>query len=206
MKKVVILANGEFPKNETTLQILKNNSFLICCDGAINNLLKTNIKPNLVIGDLDSINTNLKTKFADILIKIADQNTNDLTKAINWCVANKITEVTILGATGKREDHTIANISLLTRYIELLNVRIVTDYGIFTPITKTTTFKSEKGQQVSIFSLNSDTEITSKNLKYPLKNLKLQAWWQGTLNESIEKNFTIICNNNARVIVYQTLV
>ena len=206
MKEVVVLANGEFPKGKIPLQILEDNSFLICCDGAINNLLKINIKPNLIIGDLDSINEDLKTKFADILIKIADQNTNDLTKAINWCVANNITEVTILGATGKREDHTIANISLLAKYIELLNVKIITDYGIFTPITKTTQFKSEKGQQVSIFSLDCDKEISSENLKYPLQNLKLETWWMGTLNESIKDNFTIICNNNARVIVYQTLV
>jgi len=206
MKNVVILANGEFPKGKTPLQILKNNSFLICCDGAINNLLKTNIKPNLIIGDLDSINENLKTKFADILIKIADQNTNDLTKAINWCVENSITDVTIIGATGKREDHTIANISLLAKYIELLNVKIITDYGVFTPITKTTLFTSKKGQQVSIFSLDCDKEISSKNLKYPLQNLKLETWWMGTLNESVNNNFTIICNNNTRVIVYQTLV
>ena len=206
MKEAVVLANGEFPKGETALQILENNSFLICCDGAINNLLKTDIKPNLIIGDLDYINEDLKTKFADILIKIADQNTNDLTKAINWCVANNISEVTILGATGKREDHTIANISLLAKYIEQLNVKIITDYGIFTPITKTTQFESEKGQQVSIFSLDCDKEISSENLKYPLQNLKLKTWWMGTLNESTEDNFTIICNNNARVIVYQTLV
>ncbi len=206
MKNVVILANGEFPKGKTPLQILKNNSFLICCDGAINNLLKTNIKPNLIIGDLDSINENLKTKFANILIKIADQNTNDLTKAINWCVENSITDVTIIGATGKREDHTIANISLLAKYIELLNVKIITDYGVFTPITKTTLFTSKKGQQVSIFSLDCDKEISSKNLKYPLQNLKLETWWMGTLNESVNNNFTIICNNNTRVIVYQTLV
>ena len=206
MKEAVILANGEFPKGKLALQILENKNFLICCDGAINNLLKTNIEPNLIIGDLDSINDSLKIKFADILIKIADQNTNDLTKAINWCIANNITDVTILGATGKREDHTIANISLLAKYIEQLNVKIITDYGIFTPITKKTKFKSEKGQQVSIFSLDCDKEISSENLKYPLQNLKLETWWMGTLNESTKDNFTIICNKNARVIVYQTLV
>ena len=206
MKEAVILANGEFPKGELSLRILNNSNFLICCDGAINKLLKTDIEPNLIIGDLDSINEDLKTKFADILIKIADQNTNDLTKAINWCVVNNITDVTILGATGKREDHTIANISLLSKYIEQLNVKIITDFGIFTPITKTTMFKSEKGQQVSIFSLDCDKEISSENLKYPLHNLKLETWWMGTLNESTADNFTIICNSNARVIVYQTLV
>ncbi len=206
MNKAVILANGEFPKSKIPLQILENNNFLICCDGAINNLLKINVKPNLIIGDLDSINEELKVKFVDILIKIPDQNTNDLTKAINWCVANSITEVTIIGATGKREDHTIANISLLVKYIKLLKVKIVTDYGVFTPISKTTKFISEKGQQVSIFSLDCNSKISSENLKYPLQNLQLESWWMGTLNESVDNNFTIICDDESRVIVYQTLV
>jgi len=202
--KAVILANGEFPKGKEALKILNDDNFLICCDGAINNLLKTDIRPNLIIGDLDSINDKLKVKFADILIKIADQNTNDLTKAINWCVSNNIDDVIIVGATGKREDHTIANISLLVKYIDLLNVKIVTDYGVFTPITKTTKFKSERGQQVSIFSIDNRLQISSENLKYPLQNLQLQTWWMGTLNECIDDNFTISFSDNGSVIVYQT--
>lgn len=206
MNKAVILANGEFPKGKLALQILKDNKFLICCDGAINNLLKTNIKPNLIIGDLDSIDEKLKKDYSKILIEIEEQNTNDLTKAVNWCVANNYNEIEIIGATGKREDHTIANISLLAKYIEQIKVQIITDYGVFTPITETTQFKSEKGQQVSIFALDTNVKISSRNLKYPLNNIHLEAWWMGTLNEAVDNNYTIILNKKSRVIVYQTLV
>jgi len=202
MKKAVILANGEFPKN---IKLLKEAEFLICCDGAINNLLKTTIKPDLIIGDLDSINNKLKLQFSNIIVKIPDQNTNDLTKAINWCVKNNISSVKIIGATGKREDHSIANIALLTKYIRLLDVQIITDYGIFIPIVRTTKFSSFAGQQVSIFSLDNELKISSENLKYPLRNLQLKTWWMGTLNESTNDNFTISFNNkDASVIVYKT--
>ena len=206
MNKAVIIANGEFPKGEIALQVLKKSDFIICCDGAVNNLLETDIKPNLIIGDLDSINENHKKEFSDILIKIADQETNDLTKAVNWCVNNNYTQVEIIGATGKREDHTIANISLLAKYIEKINVKIITDYGVFTPITETTRFESVKGQQVSIFAINCDTKITSDNLKYPLQNLVLKTWWMGTLNEALTDNFTISFSGKGSLIVYQTLV
>lgn len=203
MNKVIILANGEFPKTEIPLKILENNEFLICCDGAINNLLETNIEPDLIIGDLDSINEELKIKYFDKIIKIDEQNTNDLTKAINWCVKNKVEEVEIIGATGKREDHTIANISLLVKYVELIKVKIITDYGVFTPITKTTKFHSFKGQQVSIFALDNKLKINSENLKYPLQDLQLKSWWMGTLNEVTDDEFTISFKNKGQIIVYQ---
>ena len=55
MSKTVILANGEFPTHEIPLQILNEADFIICCDGASQNLLDYGLKPNLIIGDLDSV-------------------------------------------------------------------------------------------------------------------------------------------------------
>lgn len=77
-----------------------------------------------------------------------------------------------------------------------------TNTGIFTPITHSHTFTSFKGQQISIFSQNQQTVISSENLKYPLQDLKLQYWWMGTLNESIGDSFHVQFTKGD-VIVYQ---
>ena len=45
-----------------------------------------------------------------------DQETNDLTKAVNYVKTLGFREVLILGATGRREDHTLGNISLLAQF------------------------------------------------------------------------------------------
>jgi len=140
---------------------------------------------------MDSISTENKKKYRDIIIQIADQETNDQTKAIELAVKKGFKEVVILGATGKREDHTIGNISLLCDYARKIKVCSVGNNGIFTPVLQSTKFNSNKGQQISIFSLKPETEITSENLKYPLKGLTLKSWWMGTLNESLGENFTL---------------
>ena len=202
MKNVIILANGEFPKNKNTLKLLNNNSIIISCDGATNNLIEYGLEPNFIIGDMDSISDKLKNKYKHKIINYTEQNSNDLTKAVNWCINNKITEITILGASGKREDHTLANISLLFKYANEINVKMITDYGIFTPITSNHEFSSIKGQQVSIFSSSTETKITSINLKFPLNNLQLKQLWQGTLNESLSETFKISFENGT-VIIYQ---
>ena len=202
MTKTVILANGEFPKKQRVLNVLKTAEIIICCDGATQNLLNFGLQPSVIIGDMDSLPIEIQIKHKDKIIKNTDQNTNDLTKAINWCVDNKINDVIIVGATGKREDHTIANIALLGRYINLLNVKIITDYGEFIPITKTTKFDSHKGQQVSVFTITPDIEVSSQGLKYPLDNLKLLSWWLGTLNESLGNEFSLSFTGKGIFIVY----
>jgi len=202
MDKTIILANGEFPKSNKALQIIKTAKKIVCCDGAAKKLIDFGVEPSIIIGDMDSLSQENQNKFSDIIIKNPDQNTNDLTKAVNWCVDNKINNVTILGATGKRDDHTIANIALLGKYTKLLNVKIITDYGEFIPITKTTEFNSFAGQQISIFTLTPDVCISSEGLKYPLNNIKLLSWWMGTLNESLANKFKLSFNANGVFIVY----
>jgi thiamine pyrophosphokinase len=114
-----------------------------------------------------------------------------LTKAVEWCVKEGFEDIIILGATGLREDHTLANISLLTDYAAKVNVRMFTDSGEFTPALTTILFDSYKGQQISIFSITPDTKITTHGLKYAVQNRNLRNWWQGSLNEAEGNNFTI---------------
>ena len=200
--KTIILANGKFPKHKIPLDFLFNAGQIVCCDGAAQNLFNAGLKPDFIIGDLDSVSEEIKSKFADILLCRTEQETNDLTKAVQFCLENMRTEITILGATGKREDHTLGNLSLLIDYSERANVQMLTDDGVFTPLLKTGTLESYPGEQISIFSLEPETVFTFHNLLYPVKNRRLTSWWQGTLNEAESDNFTIAFNKG-KVLVFR---
>ena len=63
-KKAVILANGAFPTHEIPLRELKESKFIVCCDGAINNLVEAQLEPYAIVGDLDSLDPDLKWKTA----------------------------------------------------------------------------------------------------------------------------------------------
>jgi thiamine pyrophosphokinase len=202
ISKTIILGNGSFPKHPIPLAILKNAEVIICCDGAANELIANGIVPSIIIGDMDSISSGNLLKYKDIILQIAEQDTNDQTKAIEWAIKKGYTDVVILGATGKREDHTIGNISLLCNYADRISVCSVSNYGIFTPVLQSRTFISFKGQQVSIFSLKPEIKISSENLKYPLLGLSLKSWWMGTLNESLGNSFSLNFENG-ELIVFQ---
>lgn len=201
-RSAVILANGSFPNHEIPLNLLKKSEHIVCCDGAINKLEIAGIKAYAIVGDLDSLTDDLKRKYQDIIHHYSSQNTNDLTKAVEWCLTNKFNDITIVGATGERDDHMIGNIFLLPLYTKKMKVKMLTDYGTFTPINRSRNFESYIGQQVSIFSPQADTIITTANLRYELTNQKFEMLWQGTLNESMGDSFRIDFEGNS-LIVYQ---
>ncbi|MCE2706225.1 MAG: thiamine diphosphokinase [Proteobacteria bacterium] len=199
----VIIADGRFPKDPHLHHLIENSATTIACDGAVNKLLKHNMMPNYIIGDCDSISLKHYKQFEDRIIKIADQNHNDLTKAVNLAVEKKLDNIIILGATGIREDHTIANIALLIKYqTKINNIAIISDYGIFTacinPIEELPTIV---GQQISLFTTNHDTIITCNELKWPLANYQFKSWENGTLNQASNNHIKISCNNP--VIIYR---
>ena len=199
--RTVIVADGSFPTHEIPLGYLKNAERIICCDGSAASLVDAGFTPNAIVGDLDSIDEELALRYADRIFISEEQEMNDLTKAVMWCRGRGFNDLVITGATGNREDHTIGNISLLAEYIADVQVIMVTDTGYFLPLKESTLIPSFTGQQVSVFSIDCETEITSYRLKYPLRNARITNWWQATLNESLEDNFRIEFNTG-RVIVY----
>lgn len=187
----IIMANGAYPEHEIPISLLKNCKYLVACDGAANNLISRNIIPSAIVGDCDSLSIVVKEKYANIIHRYKDQETNDLTKSVNFCLAKGITKFTILGATGKRDDHMIANISLLDEYSNYAEVDMISDYGCFNAIKKDSIFESFQGQQVSLFCLDY-LPISSKNLRYPISDKIFNRWWQASLNESMNDTFEVM--------------
>lgn len=202
ISKTVIVADGTFPWHDIPVGYIRNAVRIICCDGSAKNLIDAGYIPEAIAGDMDSISEELAGKYADRIFPDKDQETNDLTKAVTWCKKKGYDDLVIVGATGKREDHTIGNISLLAEYIKDLKVIMVTDTGIFLPFLKSSEISSFPGQQVSVFAIDPDTEITSHGLRYPLNRTKIRNWWFATLNESLGDKFSLDFSNG-RVIVYQ---
>ena len=189
----VILANGSFPTADEPLRLLHEARYVVCCDGAARHWPQC----DAIVGDGDSVPDELRQR----LIQVSEQEDNDLTKATRHCMALGLRRLAYLGATGRREDHTLGNIALLMRYYRDfgLDVLMATDDGWFVPASGTATFDSMPGQQVSLFNFGC-TRLVSEGLKwqaYPYQQL-----WQGTLNEALGTTFRI--EADAEYLVFRT--
>ena len=77
----VVVANGSFPQTTWPLELLKNTPVIIACDGAVQNLHERGLIPTAIVGDLDSIPSEMLERYADRIHVVEDQEINDLTKA-----------------------------------------------------------------------------------------------------------------------------
>ena len=145
--------------------------------------------PDRIVGDGDSLSVENQKRYASIIRYNPDQETNDQTKAVNYLMEKGFRRIAIVGATGRREDHTLGNISLLMEYMRMgAEVRMYTDYGFFVPMKGDCRFFCRKGVQVSIFAFGTQG-LRGEGLAYPLRDFT--NWWQGTLNEAIGEEFVI---------------
>ena len=196
----VIVGNGEVPQGEIPLLFLQRARFIVCCDGALDKLLQIGIKPNIVIGDCDSISEEKREQFKDIIIEDKDEECNDLQKALKYCLRQQLGPVAVLGASGLRDDHQLANISILNMYAEQTDLIMVSNYGIFSFIDKDTTFSSVSGQEVSVFSFDGQAVFSFEGLQYPVHNRRFTQLWEGSLNKALGERFTVkICGGKGMV-------
>lgn len=185
----LILANGDYPSHPCPLQLMEEAPIVVCCDGGADEYIAHGHLPHLIIGDGDSLSEANREKYAHLLHHNPDQETNDQTKAISYLLEHGYKKIAIVGATGKREDHTIGNISLLMEYMRQgAEVRMFTDYGVFIPCRNRITLPSTPGQALSIFNFTANG-FRSEGLKYPIYDFT--TWWQGTLNSCTNHNLCI---------------
>ena len=203
-KHIVILAAGDFPRAEVPLRALREADVRICCDSAAEGLVAYGLEPDRIVGDLDSLSPVLRERYADRLIHIAEQDDNDLTKAFHLALILSPSCITILGATGKREDHTLGNVSLLLDYAReaVCPVTMLTDCGRFEAIFETATLPAFPGQQVSIFAFDNSLTIKSAGLKYPTDQVRFDTLWKATLNEALSSSFTLTLSHPSGVLLF----
>ena len=187
---LVILANGEMPKNLLVINLLRNASFLICTDGSYKFTVDLGIKADVVIGDFDSIDKNTIKKEVKIIDAI-DQNKSDLEKAINYCIDRSYKKIILIGSTGLKEDHSFANLFLLEEFSKKISINIYTDYYKLFINLGNNKYESTPGLRISLISFYKNNIVSTEGLKYELRNKSLQSASHGLSNVCKQSEFII---------------
>ena len=216
---VVIIGGGDYPTHPRPLRLLREAPRVVCLDDAAYSYYEHEGRcPWRVVGDCDSLyqpttpeRAALLPRLAPLVRRFTGQDDNDQTKGVTYCLRHGLRRLALVGATGRREDHTLGNISLLTDYAALgLDVRLYTDYGMFmaagpgitrlhVAIPKGYSEESDtcaervKSTQLSLFNLTAQ-HLTGCHLRYPLS--PFTRWWQGTLNEATDETVDITADGD----------
>ncbi|MEX2604146.1 MAG: thiamine diphosphokinase [Gracilimonas sp.] len=188
----VIVSNGFPPTKELLEAEIKRADLLIGADGGGNTILRHGITPDVVIGDMDSFQKPEIINFE--MIRDLDQETNDLEKALSLANQKGSETCTVLGAFGRRMDHSLKNISVLKKFNPAFQKLLFVDEMLTAFLVENKyTGELPAGSIVSLFPLSGNVKgITTKGLKYPLSNESLENGRRdGTSNETVESEFSI---------------
>ena len=194
--RVAIIANGTPPRHAVPRAAFADADLRIACDGAFAAARALGHEPNYVVGDGDSLSAADRDALGDRFVRAAEQDTNDLCKAFRFVytmprISDEIS-VALLGTTGLREDHALANIFHLVDFTaEIPDTSIITDYGTFVAVRGEQTFPCHPGEAVSVFAPLPDTSVSSRGLVWPLDGVDLAPLWRGSLNRTAGIAFTL---------------
>ena len=197
---IIIFGNGEAPNHPIALKVLKKASTIISLDGGSDKLISMGYSPDYIVGDMDSLNYD-QIKYKTQVILMKDQSKNDLEKAMDWLVCNKINKLELVGCSAARDDHHFANLFIMEKFSNFINMKMVTNWSVFYCLDGLKTFKSVPGQTVSIITKYNDVKITTEGLKYSLKNETLNFPSQGISNVALRSSFSLDVSKPVWVIV-----
>lgn len=173
---VVIFTGGIVIKSILVTEALTNADMIIAADSGATTALVFGVVPEIVLGDMDSIEEKTKKALAKKKIPCisspAEKDETDTELAIDYAIKNGATEIVLLGGiSGDRTDHILANIL----YAGISSVPITFINGMQKSfVAKGPTTISLTGQTndlLSLVPLSSDAGgISTTGLKWELKN------------------------------------
>lgn len=192
MMDVIIICDGTAPSKSQILKLINRDTTIIAADGGANTAYLLGFEPDYITGDLDSYTPTCDEK-AEIL-RVDDQETNDLEKALNLALEKGFKNVVVLGATGKRLDHTLKNLSVLKQFNPAFDSIVFKDpHSEFFLIDSPFRQQFPVGTAISLFPLSGRVDgINTKGLLYPLNDESLiNGIRDGSSNKTIKKEIEI---------------
>jgi len=145
--KILIITGGNINIEFLQKKILENEyDQIISADKGLEALDKIKIKPNYIIGDFDSVDTEILEKYKNIPITYLkpEKDYTDTHMALKLAIEKGANNITIIGAIGTRFDHSLANIHILKEALEKnINAEIIDENNKITLVDKNTIIKKD---------------------------------------------------------------
>lgn len=185
----IVIVGGGSVDAELLRELYASGCRLIGADGGADQIVDAGLKPEVIVGDFDSLREPLSWLGKTRLIQLPEQETTDFEKALYSTRA----PVTIgLGMTGGRFDHTLAALDAMARYARKRHIVLVDEQDIALGLTREFAFEVAAGDRVSIHPLAPITFWHSDGLEYPLDAVKLAPGVRtGTSNMATTGAFAI---------------
>ena len=193
MKALIV---GNRPLESSIIELAKDK-LVVAADAGADRLLKYNIIPDYVIGDLDSISDKASTRLEEWLVTNKNIQKTDLEKAVDYAFEKGAERIQIVGWSGGRIDHTLAALGLAFDP----RIKLIDDqFTVYCVDRK----KRIKGKENTLFSLIAmpEARVSVNGARWNLEHEKLKIGGRGIHNEiGSSGEVTIECHSGNLLLI-----
>ena len=207
-ERALIIAGGH-PIGRAVAKRLDRPTFIVAADSGLDHAYALGLQPDLVVGDMDSVTAASLARAEAEGITIerhpADKDATDLELAIEAVGRHGFVHATIVGGTGGRFAHTLANALLLTRSGEV-RLDWLTSHARITALggSETRTFPAADGPLLSILAVGGPARCSSSGLRWPLEGVPLTPGsTHGVSNEIVGRSASLMVNEGCVLVVHE---
>jgi len=176
----IVVSGGDHRHAKRQLRLLAEAGLVLAADGGANWLYDMGLIPRLLVGDLDSVRDDVRRELEQrgcrMVVHPTAKDETDTELALLEAVACGARRITLLGGTGSRIDHTLANVMLLTLpELEGIETRLFDGHSFLILVRDTATIRGDVEDTVSLIPLRGDARgVRTEGLAYPLRDETLR--------------------------------
>ncbi len=204
----LIIAGGN-PVEPDVIGRVPNPDWVIAADSGLDQAIRLGIKTDVVIGDMDSVTpealAHAEATGIEIIRHPVEKDATDLELAIDTAAEAGHTRAVIIGGTGGRMAHTLANALLLIKEREI-RLEWLTSHARITGQRAGSTgiYHAEDGPLLSVLAVGGPVSCESTGLKWPLNGAPLTAGsTRGVSNEFKNKQATVHIVSGQALIIHE---
>lgn len=200
----LLVANGSLDWTEALVRLARQAQPLLAADGGANHLGRVGLRPDAVVGDLDSIRPGIRAWVGeDRLVHRPDQDRTDLDKACEHAFSTlSCSRLIVLGATGGRLDHAAGNLGLLARLDMGRRLVFLEDGLQICAVSGSVELDAVPGETWSFFTFDPAVRVSLDGVRWPVNDRALDlAGAPSISNEAVADRVTVAADGGAVVIV-----
>lgn len=169
----LVLAAGDSPPARLLHDWAARAAWFVCADGALRTAVHLGARPQMVVGDLDSLGGGLT---GVEVVGVPEQDSNDLEKCFRMVLERGYREVVVLGAGGGRWDQFHTNLSVFARFADRLSIQAGDAHGWLRLLPRGEVCAVAAGLDalVSLLPLPAAGGVTTRGLRWPLADATLR--------------------------------
>ncbi len=177
--RAVIVSGGSMPEANIIKPYINEDSILIACDKGLNYVYGAGLVPDVILGDFDSVDVEVldyyKAMGKELFTYPVRKDSTDTELGIIMALEKGAEDIVLLGCSGTRLDHTLANIQIMLPLLKKgIRARLIDEHNIVELVDSQLLIENKKGSYISLLPLTQKVEgITSEGLDYPLDNMDI---------------------------------